>query len=234
MGTKKENKKGFAERIRAEFFDGVSKVSLSMKNGLDDAAIRWPLMLKYTVFTLIVAFLYVAGLAMFPDMSLVSYTVFLPISALILLFHHELFSIQVKDIARLAYSTVMLSLFFFVVYQLFSYGTAGSHAGDKSGPLAIASSTLAMFLFVIMLFMPAYSVKAGSSPLSALKNAFRFLARNAVKGMFYVIVLLTALSLLTAAFSMIGLAFASPIVFIFLSYTIFIFINAFWEVCRND
>ncbi|MEM3364607.1 MAG: hypothetical protein QXS93_03815 [Candidatus Micrarchaeia archaeon] len=230
----KGNKEGFFTKVKSEFSEGTEKVFISFKKGYDGIAPNTVLLLKYTVLTLIVAFLYAGALVLFPDFSAFSYSVFLPISILIILFYHELLNVQVRDFYRVIYDSLVLAFFFLVVYFLFSYSAAGQSAGSGPGVVAIAASTVAMFIFVVMLFSPVYMVKAGATPLNALKNAFRFISRNAIKGMFYIIVLLLVLSSVTALLSAIGLVFVSPIAFVFLSYCMFIFVNAFWDCCRND
>ncbi len=244
MGDKKEKKsdkkktdKGFFQKIQAEFSEGMHALSSSLDRGLNDTKEKPVLIVKYGILTLAVAFLYVGLMFLLPEMAAyLSYTLFIPVAVLILMFHHELFAIPMKDIKRFALNTLAIAVFFLVIYLLFTYSASQPADTPETprSPLALVASTAAIFMFVLFLFLPVYMVKSGATPLGAIKNAFRFLSKNAIKGMFYVVLLLLLLSAITTIPSIIGLALVSPIIFVLLSYCLFIFINSFWEHCRNS
>jgi len=234
MAEKKEDN-GFFENLQHDFRKGVDDLTISLDNGLNNSRAHLVLLAKYTVFTLIVAFVYAALIVILPDMAqYLTYTLFIPLAVLILLFHHELFSVPVKDINRFAFNSLALAIFFILIYLPLSYTLSHqTPEGEPQSPLTIISSTIAIFIFVIFLFIPIYLVKAGASPLGAVRNTFKFMTKNAIKGMFYVVMLLMLLSVLSSLPSLVGVVMLSPVLFVFLSYCVFVFAGSFWERCRN-
>lgn len=241
MSDKKKDERGFFGKLQSEFWSGLSILGASLDSGLNTLKSKPFLLAKYTIFTLVVAFIYVALIVQLPEATpYLSYVLFAPLAVLMLMFHHELFSLPVKDIGRFIYNSIVLAAFFLIIYLLFSY-TASHQAPpgtedalQAQSPLVLVSSTIAIFLFVLFLFLPLYMVKAGSAPFGAVRSAFKFLSKNAIKGVSYVVVLLMALSTISSLPSLVGLTIISPIIFVFLSYGVFIFISSFWEQCRNS
>ncbi len=247
MAGKEKNKsgKGFFDTVGSDISKGISILSDSFAEGFSRTTSHQFLIIKYTLLAIVLSVVY----ALLSQIPYFTYTIVLPLSLLILTFYHEMLQIKITDKKRVAANTLMLSLILFVIYLLFSFNAPSPGAVGPEGlnstmgvqqtapehniPSILASSA-AIFLFALFLFMPIYMVKAGATPVKAVRSAFTFVSRNSMKTMTYMLILIILISFLSMLPSAIGLAVLSPLLFMLLSYAMLIFIYSFWEKCREE
>ncbi|MCX8205675.1 MAG: hypothetical protein N3H30_00395 [Candidatus Micrarchaeota archaeon] len=250
--------------VKSDIIAGFGIISDSISSGTQLSLSKGWLLLKYLVMTFVVAFAYVM-LASVPYMG---HTIFIPISLLILMFHHEMLGVPASDRARLAKNAFLTAILLAVVFYLFAFAAAPpaesggalnatvqansspnesaadaapQKLGGSDGPQAqqhgasipaIIASSLSIFLFALFAFMPVYMVKAGAQFTQAAKSSFKFISRNSMKAMSYLLLLLLSFSAISSLPAAIGLAPLSAVIFMLLGYAFFVFAYAFWERCR--
>ncbi|MGC8923697.1 MAG: hypothetical protein ACP5H8_00680 [Candidatus Micrarchaeia archaeon] len=224
----KDEGKGLLEKAKDDIIDGYSKIKRSLSEGSSAFLNNTYILLKYTLLTIVlsVSYVFIQGI------PYISYAYLLPATVLILHFHYEFLIIPVKDLKRFSFNTLSLTFLLLISYVTITFNPQ-SHSQDQFPTVHLISTFISLFSFALFLFQPVYMVKAGATPLKALKNAFGFISNNALKTMTYIIILFFALSILSSIPSLTPLSFLSPVVFIYLSYGVFIFIHSFWEVCRK-
>lgn len=241
-----DKRKDLVSSLRADMATGIGIISDSVSSGTQASFSKGILLLKYLVMTVVVAFAYVMLLGV-PYMG---ETIFIPLSLLILMFHYEFIGLPVSDRTRLAKNVILSAILLAMIFHLFMFSSAntgkGAFANDgtPTGPQAsqsdateqsvpaILASSISIFLFVLFVFMPIYMVKAGAGFMQAAKSSFKFIAKNSMKTMSYVLLLLLSFSTLSSLPVLVGLAPLSALLFMLLGYAFFIFTYSFWERCR--
>ncbi len=223
----RKDKESFINKLKRDVEEGYSTVSEAVLSGINLTKSRLVLLTKYAVLTIILALLYSA---VFQQSEYAAYTIFVPVGVLILYFYHEVLEVKVKNLKRFAINALFLGMLLLAIAVLFS---ATTYENNSSSPLSIIASSAAIFMFAVFMFAPIYIAKAGASPISSIKSAFKFITSNAMKTMFYIFMLVLTISIASSLPALAGMMILSPIVFFYMSYAAFIFIIVFWSACKK-
>ncbi|MEM0437705.1 MAG: hypothetical protein QXU54_00210 [Candidatus Micrarchaeia archaeon] len=241
-------KKDLVGSIRNDIAAGIGIISDSISAGAQASVSKGILLIKYLVMTFVVAFAY----AMLLGIPYMGDTIFIPLALLILMFHYEFLGMPANDRMRLAKNTLLSAIILAVVFYLFMFSSGGKSAaavaddgaapgqqeqagqGEAAQPsvAAILASSISIFLFVLFVFMPIYMVKAGAGFMQAARSSFKFISKNSMKTMSYVLLLLLSFSTLSSLPALVGLTPLSALLFMLLGYAFFVFTYSFWERCR--
>lgn len=223
---------GFIDKLKKDASTGVSRIITSLKEGLSLIVKNIFLMLKFILFSIIVSllfgfipqeyFVYAMGLTL------------LAFSFLMLLFHHELFNLPVKNKFKFVKNMIFLFLLTVLISLLFTFNVDPDPEINSSHPAKIIASSLAFILLVMFLFQCIYLVKAGAGIIVSIKSTFNFLGRFGMSAMFYILLLVFMFGMSTIP-SFIAPIFILISIFLFFAsfYSIFILLYVFWKNAKG-